>query len=260
LWAEVEKAKRRLVYSLDRLNLPIVSKHDDPERGLSFDIKADEGSTRVLTGHADGLITLNLGEADAVWRERMRQQLKERYRTLLGHFRHEVGHYYWEVLIRDTPALDAYRALFGDERQDYAKALERHYSRGALENYSDSFITPYAASHPWEDWAETFAHYLHMRDTLETAQHFGFCSVRLERVSIVSDFDSVLAEWTELTIALNALNRSMGHPDAYPFAISPTVRDKLTFVAEILRDAARHPQTAVKPASTSAAQAQAQAS
>ena len=236
LWAEVERAKRRLVYSLDRLALPLVSKQEDPERGLAFDIKADEGSNRVLTGHADGLITLNLGEADAVWRERMREQLKERYRTLLGHFRHEVGHYYWEVLIRDTPALSAYRELFGDERSDYAQALERHYSQGTAPNYSDTFITPYAASHPWEDWAETFAHYLHMRDTLETANHFGFAALPASgRPSLAGEIDALFGEWTELTIALNALNRSMGLPDAYPFAISPRVREKIAFVAEAIR-------------------------
>jgi hypothetical protein len=238
LWAEVEKAKRRLIFSLDRLRLPLVSKEEDPVHGLAFDIKADEGSKRVLTGHADGLITLNLGEADAVQREHMREQLKERYRTLLGHFRHEVGHYYWEVLIRDTPALDAYRQLFGDEREDYAKALERHYSQGHPPGYDQTFITPYAASHSWEDWAETFAHYLHMRDTLETAQHFGFATLPGGRMSMLSDSDALLTEWTELTIALNALNRSMGLPDAYPFAISPKVWEKITFVARTIRASA----------------------
>lgn len=235
LWAEVEKAKRRLVFSLDRLRLPLVSKEEDPLHGLAFDIKADQGSTRVLTGHADGLITLNLGEADAVKREHVREQLKERYRTLLGHFRHEVGHYYWEVLIRDTPELGPYRELFGDESQDYAEALERHYSQGHPPNYEQTFITPYAASHPWEDWAETFAHYLHMRDTLETAHHFGFAALPEGRVSMQSDGDALLTEWTELTIALNALNRSMGLPDAYPFAISPKVWEKITFVARTIR-------------------------
>ena len=235
LWAEVEKAKRRLIYSLDRLRLPLVSKEEDPVHGLAFDIKADEGSTRVLTGHADGLITLNLGEADAVKREHIREQLKERYRTLLGHFRHEVGHYYWEVLIRDNPALGPFRELFGDESEDYAKALERHYSQSHSPSNDHTFITPYAASHPWEDWAETFAHYLHMRDTLETAQHFGFAALPPGRMSMIGEADALLTEWTELTIALNALNRSMGLPDAYPFAISPKVWEKITFVAQTIR-------------------------
>jgi hypothetical protein len=234
LWAKVEGAKRRLIYSLDRIGLPLLSKRDDPVRGLAFDIKADEGATRVLTGHAEGLITLNLGEADAVWRERMREQLGERYRTLLGHFRHEVGHYYWEVLVRDTPVLGHFRDTFGDEQQDYAAALEQHYAKEPDPNYADAFITPYAASHPWEDWAETFAHYLHLQDTLETAAHFGFVPELPARASRSGSFERVLEEWSELSIALNALNRSMGLPDAYPFAISPRVRTKLELVDRIV--------------------------
>jgi hypothetical protein len=233
LWAEVEKAKRRLVYGLDRLGLPLVPKSEDAERGLAFDIKADQNGARVITGHADGLITLNLGEADPVWRERMRTEMNERYRTLLGHFRHEIGHYYWEVLVRDTPALPAFRDLFGDDREDYQKALERHYASQSSPTVDDSFISFYAASHPWEDWAETFAHYLHLRDTLDTARHFGFVAATPSQ----SPGRAVwFGEWVELTIALNALNRSMGLPDAYPFAISPKVRSKLEFVAKLVAD------------------------
>ncbi len=239
LWAEVEKAKRRLVYTLLRLKLTLRSKRDDPENGVAFDIKADEGSDRVLTGHDDGLITLNLAEADAAAREAMRVSMKERYRTLLGHFRHEIGHYYWDRLVRDVPAdLARFRQLFGDETTDYAEALQRHYA--SKEPYdAESFVSAYASAHPWEDFAETFAHYLHIEDTLETAQHFGFAGGLPERASVVDigDFDLLLAEWTELSIALNALNRSMGLPDAYPFAISPRVRDKLAFVHALVRTA-----------------------
>ena len=233
LWSEVEKAKRRLIYGLSRLGLPIVPKTQDPERGLSFDIKS---GPRVLTGHSDGLITLNLAEADSVTREKARVAMKERYRTLLGHFRHEIGHYYWERLIRDTPELPAFRALFGDERTDYAQALDQHYGAEPDPGWNTSFITPYARAHPWEDWAETFAHYLHMTDTLETAHHFGFTSKLPLRqtLSNVTDFDLLMAEWTELTIALNALNRCMGLPDAYPFAITPAVREKLEFVQRVV--------------------------
>jgi hypothetical protein len=240
LWAEVERAKRRLVYSLNRLGLPLVSKAEDAEHGLAFDIKADVGSARVLTGHADGLITLNLAEADTVVREKLRVQLNERYRTLLGHFRHEVGHYYWERLVDAAEGgarLPAFRRLFGDETADYAQALQRHYSAEPAAAWPDSFISYYAAAHPWEDWAETFAHYLHLVDTLETAHHFGFTSELSPRLSITkaSDFDLLMKEWTELTVALNALNRSMGLPDAYPFAISATVREKLAFVHDVVR-------------------------
>jgi hypothetical protein len=235
LWAEVEKAKRRLVYGLDRLGLPVVPKSEDPERGLLFDIKADAADARVLTGHADGLITLNLGEADPVWRERMRTEMKERYRTLLGHFRHEIGHYYWDVLVRDAPALPAFRDLFGDEREDYQQALERHYATERSPGLEHEYISSYAASHPWEDWAETFAHYLHLRDTLDTARHFGFVGAT---PSTGAGRSGWFSDWVELTVALNALNRSMGQPDAYPFAISAKVRAKLEFVGKLVAEQA----------------------
>jgi hypothetical protein len=238
LWANVETAKRRLIYSLWQVRLPLLSKSDDPERGLAFDIKADTREARVLTGHADGLITLNLAEADTPTRERARIYMNERYRTLLGHFRHESGHYFWERLIRDGNRLGDFRALFGDETRDYAESLRAHYATNAGPAPSDAYISGYASAHPWEDWAETFAHYLHMLDTLDTAQDFGFTGRLSPRASLpsVKNFDLMLEEWTELTVALNALNRSMGVPDAYPFAISPTVKQKLAFVHELIRE------------------------
>ena len=265
LWADVEIAKRRLLYSLCRLHLPIVPKSEDPEGGLAFDIKADDDSQRVLTGHNEGLITLNLAEADPVAREQMRVAMRERYRTLLGHFRHEVGHYYWERLIKNTELLEPFRALFGDEQIDYSQALQQHYQKGANANFSDSYLTPYAAAHPWEDWAETFAHYLHVIDTLETAHHFGFTSDMPRNVSPsdVRDFDPLMREWLDLSVALNALNRSMGLPDVYPFAISPTVREKLQFVhrcvaphAKPTAQPASAPKSAPTPSTTSPVQQQ----
>ncbi len=230
LWLEVERAKRRLIYSLDALGLPVLAKSDDPERGLSFDIKQSSPEERVLTGHADGLITLNLSEADAAERERMRLAMQERYRTLLGHFRHEIGHYYWDRLVADAGQHEAFRALFGDERADYAAALKAHYATAPHSGYAERFISDYAASHPWEDFAETFAHYLHLVDTLETAEQYGFASAS----PAAADFEDLMSEWYQLTIALNALNRSMGQPDAYPFAITPIVKLKLAFVHELV--------------------------
>jgi hypothetical protein len=237
LWGEVEKGKRRLVYTLNRLKLPLRSKGDDPERGLAFDIKSDSGSTRVLTGHEDGLITLNLAEADAAEREKMRVAMKERYRTMLGHFRHEVGHYYWDRLVRDASQLSRFRELFGDERVNYADSLKRHYATSSRPAYAESYISEYAAAHPWEDFAETFAHYLHLEDTLETAHDFGLTKQLYTTVSVadVIDFQLLMKEWSELTIALNALNRSMGLPDAYPFAISPGVQHKVEFVHTLVK-------------------------
>lgn len=174
LWSDIERAKRHLVYTLHQLSLPVKSKAADPN-GMAFNVMADTPEQRVLTGHDHGVITLNLREADPVSREKTRIALKEGYRTLLGHLRHEVGHYYWELLIQDSPELLApCRELFGDERADYAAALKQHYEADADEaSWHESFISFYAKAHPWEDWAETWAHYVHMIDTLETARHFG---------------------------------------------------------------------------------------
>jgi len=247
LWLEVEKAKRRLVYSLNRLGLPLLSKTRDPAIGLSFDIKASVGDERVLTGHADGLITLNLSEADAPEREKMRVAMKERYRTLLGHFRHEVGHYYWDRLVRDADRVDEFRRLFGDESVDYTESLRRHYDASPLTSDATRFISHYASAHPWEDFAETFAHYLHMTDTLETAEQFGFAAPTSRR-----SFEQLMAAWYRLSVALNALNRSMGLPDAYPFAISTTVEAKLRFVDELIQAARRASSDATFSSSTRA--------
>lgn len=236
-WQEVELAKRRLVYSLDRLQLPVITKAEDPARGLSFDIKAETENERVLTGHEDGLITLNLSEADAAEREKIRLSMRERYRTLLGHFRHEVGHYFWDRLVADEGRYEECRALFGDERLDYGDALKKHYSKPADPNYAEQFISNYAASHPWEDFAETFAHYLHMIDTLETAEQYGFASAPVADGEHA--LETLMAEWYRLTVALNSLNRSMGQPDAYPFAISPVVKQKLGFVHGLIHAARR---------------------
>lgn len=237
-WAAMEEAKRRLVYGLNRLGLPLVSKDEDPVRGLSFDIKADTEGERVLTGHADGLITLNLSEADTVTRERVRAAMNERYRTLLGHFRHEVGHYYYQRLIEDVDRHAEFRSVFGDERVDYAEALRAHYGKDT--HVADpNFISTYAESHPWEDWAETFAHYLHLTDTLESAHALGFAGVAPTDLS--NELDALLAAWSELTVALNMLNRSMGLPDAYPFAITDKVREKLALVHRVIRASSTTP-------------------
>jgi hypothetical protein len=235
LWSEMERAKRRLIYALNKLGLPILSKRDSPERGLAFDIKAEIGSTTVLTGHADGLITLKLDEADDVVREKVRIAMHERYRTVLGHFRHEIGHYYWNVLIERGPLLEEFRALFGDEREDYGEALKRHYANDAPYD-SERYISAYASAHPWEDWAETWAHYLLVDDTFETATSLGFAPQAAS--ATLDGFDGWMARWIELAIALNELNRSLGLPDAYPFELSTTVQAKLRFVDAAIGGAA----------------------
>jgi len=246
-WYRLEVAKRRLVYTLVELKLPVKNKVDDPERGLVFDFLEDSdapGATKVLTGHDGGVITLNLSEADDAEREKRRWQFHEPYRTLLGHFRHEVGHYYWDRLIRDAPRLMDFRDLFGDERADYGLALQKHYGQGPPPDWQDRYISTYATSHAWEDWAETWAHYLHMTDTLETAAACGLSSQprRDDEPALPAvinpvgrgdvSFDDMMKSWDPLTYMLNNLNRGLGIGDAYPFVLSKPAVDKLRFVHE----------------------------
>jgi len=250
-WAKLETAKRRLVYALLSLNLPLASKRDEPERGLEFQFLADSVTvngdrSRVLTGHDNGLITINIAEADDVYRESQRQRQHEPYRTLLGHFRHEIGHYYWDRLIADSERLAEFRRLFGDERMDYGAAVKQHYEQGAPPDWADSYISAYSTTHPWEDWAETWAHVMHMVDALETAHAVGL-SVQPRTVgepalsiptkppqSRVSDFDQLVREWASLTYVLNNLTRGLGLADAYPFVLSGPVIEKLRFVAKTM--------------------------
>ena len=179
LWRKVELAKHRLFYSLLRFRLPLVTKSKDPS-GLAFDFLVAEGQP-VMTGHLDGTITINITEADDAHREKQRGEMGEPYRTLLGHFRHEIAHYYWDRIVRDHMAIERFRDIFGDEREDYDAALQRHYAQGAPADWSQKFVTSYASSHPWEDFAETWAHYFHIVDTLETASAFGVRFVRVYR-------------------------------------------------------------------------------
>ncbi|WP_186131143.1 zinc-binding metallopeptidase family protein [Burkholderia gladioli] len=243
LWYRTEAAKRRLVYTLTMLGLPVESRLLAPERGMSFAFKAATESEPVMTGHANGLITLNLAEADDAERERVRAVMHEPYRTLVGHFRHEIGHYYFDRLIVGSGWQEAFRERFGDERADYQAALDAHYQNGAPAGWEDSYISEYASMHPWEDWAETWAHYLHMVDTLDTANACGLVLgpdddslPHLDDQTSVDEasFGNLMRRWFPLTYALNSLNRSMGVADAYPFALSPAVVAKLRFVHRVI--------------------------
>jgi len=150
LWNKLELAKRRLMSQLLVLGLPIVTRHADPVGGLAFDFLSDlPGGPRILTGHENGLITLNAAEAEDVVREQIRAEMREPYRTLVGHFRHEIGHYYWDRLVYPTRWLDDFRLLFGDERDSYADALRVHYEQGPRPDWADRCVTSYASAHPW---------------------------------------------------------------------------------------------------------------
>ncbi len=248
-WRVLEGAKHRLIYALLRLGLPLANRIDDPVHGLAFDFLADlPGGPRVLTGHDDGLITIALKEGDSAERERMREDMGELYRTPLGHFRHEVGHHYWDILVRDTSFLAPFRAMFGDERADYEQALRDHYARPALPGWQANFVSAYATSHPWEDFAETWAHYLHIVDTLEMASSFGVSIhpklTRNPALQAEIDFDpyteldmaTIIDAWLPLAFAVNSLNRSMGQPDLYPFVLSPRVVEKLGFIHTLVHE------------------------
>ncbi len=234
-WKNLEHAKRRLIYSLISLRLPIISKQESDD-GLAFQFIEDKRTNpgvfeeHVATGHDNGLITINIAEADEVSREITRQFTGELYRTLLGHFRHESGHYYYQLLVERAGRLDQFRLLFGDERQDYAAALENYYANKATMTKDPELISHYAQAHPLEDWAEVWAHYLHMVDTLDTASHYG-----MQQGSTHWDnIDELFGKWSELSMMLNALNRSMGLEDAYPFTLSEGALKKLRFVHDLI--------------------------
>ncbi|SEJ90773.1 MULTISPECIES: putative zinc-binding metallopeptidase [unclassified Variovorax] len=284
-WGKLEQAKRRLISQLLALGLPVVSRHADPVHGLAFDFLSNmPGGPHVMTGHDDGVITLNAEEAEDAVRERIRAEMREPYRTLLGHFRHEIGHYYWDLLVLPTPWIDDFRALFGDDRADYAAALQTHYDQGPPPDWADRFVSSYASTHPWEDWAETWAHYLHMADTADTAMSFGVDATNVELTSDLFTPDDLwqpghadagkfldfINGWVRLTNVLNELSRSMGQPDYYPFVLPRAAVGKLQFIHQVVTQqrpgdaptmvvasevAAAVPEQAAEPAQ---AQAQAQ--
>jgi hypothetical protein len=247
-WRKLEAAKRRILYSLGQLGLPLGGVPTENRPALRFRfLGPDAYGALPLTGHFSGLITINIAEADDDQREGQRIRLHETYRTLLGHLRHEIAHYYWEQLISWTSRIPAFRRVFGNEEQNYEESLGRYYFYGPPSDWPDRFVSAYASSHPWEDWAETWAHYLHMTDTVETATSLGVmlrpthpdaASMQANPALLTGQddpFDSILAYWLPLTRALNSLNRGMGLPDLYPFVLPKPALEKLRFVHEVIR-------------------------
>ncbi|MEX0653540.1 MAG: putative zinc-binding metallopeptidase [Phycisphaeraceae bacterium] len=254
-WYRLEQDKRRLLYNLDLLGLPYGTAADNFHPPLVFDFKADvdpadqpwqvlsDGQHEcVTTGHAQGRITINIREADDVERERLRVDFGEAHRTLIGHFRHEIGHYYWMLLVQHQHEAEAVR-LFGDpDHPPYADALARYYEQGPPADWQHRFISPYASMHSWEDWAETFAAYLDMIAMLDTAHHVGFMPTWLD-----ADFDTLVVEYQRLGLGVNELNRGMGLLDLVPDVLVRAVVDKMRFIDRLCRQAARQP--AARPAS-----------
>jgi hypothetical protein len=236
-FAGAERAKRRLIAELYELKLPIVGRDEDPDGGLAFDLLSSE-SEKVFTGHDNGVITLDLAEGDDVHREQLRIAMDEPYRTLLGHFRHEIGHYYYFRLVDPVPGYkESFQGLFGDPDADYQQALDRHYDEGAPDGWQENYVSSYATMHPAEDWAETFAHYLHIRDTLDTAAAFSFApaAATFDRKLLgPSGFDQIIDMWLPLSWALNMINRSMGKEDLYPFVLPAAVLDKMRFIHKVV--------------------------
>ncbi len=249
-WAVLELAKRKLIYTLQAWGLAHPTRAEDPQNGLAFDFLAEvqkpDGSTELVkTGHQNGIITLNLAEGDEAERVERKQDLNEPYRTAIGHLRHEIAHFYWMRIVDGTPHLDLFRDIFGDDRQDYAAALGRHYQTGAPAGWQQSHISAYATSHPWEDFAETWAHWMHIVDGIETARSYGLRpSSDTQRdapgaIYTTTDVAHVVDQWVPLTVAINSLNRGMGQPDLYPFVLSKPVVRKMAFINDVIHAAAR---------------------
>lgn len=248
-WSRLERAKRRLFYGLVKFGLPQAGAIEDDDGFLRFQFMSDELGPdgkimRVMTGHHKGRITINIAEADSTVRETNRSAMGESYRSLIGHFRHEIGHYYWDKLVDGHPAIDEFRACFGDERHDYKETLAAYYENGPAETWRQSFVSAYASAHPWEDFAETWAHYMHLVSGLETAYAYGINPQPMQVGAPVlqqlidpyhvSDFDELMSHWVPLTVAMNAMNRSMGNRDYYPFALTAAISKKLKFMHDLI--------------------------
>lgn len=246
------QALRRLVYQLTDIGLPIRPWWRG-DGGLAFDLLSSytTGQT-VIIGHANGVITIDLVETLDAYREQLRVNLGEPYRTMLGHFRHEVGHYYQNILVESGPGADRYlqecRTLFGDETAGYSDAIARHYSLGAPEGWQASFISEYATMHPWEDFAECFAHYLHITDTIDTCREAGMVlhadQVRFRGQRDIAALESyadqpverLLYDWKWMSLFFNRVNTAMGKSPLYPFELPPPVAAKLGFVHRVIRE------------------------
>ena len=235
LWTRVEQAKRRLLYSLRKLGLPLA--RPDGGQPLRFRILEDRRrnpavlESFIATAHRDGAITINIAEADDAARHAVREQMQERYRTVLGHLRHEAGHYYFGTLVDSAGRLGQCRVLFGDERSDYDEAMRRHYVNGPPADWPERFVSAYASSHPAEDFAETFAHFLHIDDALETARAGGLSAAGIHAPEGHGDW---IGDWVELSVILNEILRSLGADDPYPFVLTQPVQDKLNFIDRLV--------------------------
>lgn len=239
-WKRLENAKKRLIYTLLDLDLPLVSGFETTSQGLLFDFVEDERSNSHFagevhnTGYSSGVITINVAEADDVAREAERIAVNEYYRTLLGHLRHESGHHYATFMPMTNH--EEFVELFGDPDEDYQASLERYYAHGPPSGWQENFISAYASAHPSEDWAESWGHYLHIHDVMDTAASTG-----LWQEDPGGTIEERIRQWGELSVVLNELNRSVGQTDTYPFVLNSNVKEKLAFVDRFVRTLKRSP-------------------
>lgn len=235
-WAILETAKRRLIYNLLYFDLPIDADPAGQYPALAFDFLEDRGSNPLVaeeyirTGYATGCITINVSEANPVQREYTRSLMNEDYRTPLGHMRHESGHYFYDRIIAQGPWRSRFDALFGDPCLDYEQALANYYAEPPLLGASSGYISQYAQAHPLEDWAECWAHFLHISDTLESAR----ASQTIVFQETLSEIPHWVDQWVQLSVTLNELNHCMGHADAYPFVLTTGVITKLEFIRQVV--------------------------
>ena len=241
LWDDAERAKRWVLSNLGQWGWM-----SDRDTGLRprfhlLSEETSEGPAAIIMGHDSGLITINVTEADPAVRVARREELAERYRTLVGHFRHEIGHYVFLRLVTNKGFAADFRDMFGDERADYGAALKRHYEQGPPNDWWVHHVTPYASAHPHEDWAETFAHLLHLTDMVDSFQASDF-SARAAHIGRLDPYKTknsaaLISGGIEIGIGMNHVNRSMGLFDLYPFVLSIEAREKLEFVHNWVRSA-----------------------
>jgi hypothetical protein len=240
-WYRLEAAKRRTLYDLNLVGLPYGNEQDNIAPPLFFEFKGDiipdkkyRGmgyGQKVYTGHDNGVITINIQEADDIERETLRVHMNEAQRSLLGHFRHEFGHYIWDVLIKGKTE-EPFIALFGDHANpSYSQSLQDYYKNGPKTNWLMNYVSAYATMHPWEDFAETFAVYLDMSSSLDTAAHQDLIS----RVD-PTDLDAMVDAYKKLGISLNEMNRTIGLLDFLPELFAKPIREKLRFIHGLTRN------------------------
>ena len=240
LWARTELAKRWMLANLIRWGwFTPADTGARPRFKLLSEVTAD-GETDVVMGHADGVITINVTEASEPTRMHRQEELGELYRTMLGHMRHEMAHFLHLRLMALPGFPDRFRALFGDERDDYGEALQRHYADP--KPAGECHITGYATAHPHEDWAETTAHLLHLTDLLDSAAaaHVlppGGPATGYDAY-LETDTERLVTHAVDTALAVNHVNRALDLPDLYPFVLTDPVRMKLAFVHQELRTGA----------------------